>query len=406
MNKRLKTGTRTFILAMLLVLSGLYGYSARTASLTGNWNSTATWGGATVPTSADDVTINSGITVTINATASCLSMTNNGILTATTFGITVAGAWVNNGTFNSGTSTVTFSGTSAAINSGTGTENFNNVATASGATTLTINSAVTVGGSLTLSNTANTNSITIASSNSITVSGTTSILRPTTSGSSTLNVGAGTLTTGVLTLGGSTSRNTTVTVSTGTVNVSGNFTGAGTFSQFTFSSNGTLKVGGSGTNAIPQNATLWTFTPSTGTVNFNANGAQTVGVTTYNNLIFSGSGVKSMLASTSVTGNLNIRPGGVGTATTSIATGQNLSVNTLSFADADQVAGTWGYSGRTNNNTTYFANTTGYLTVAKGPATKGVLTTQPSGAVNGVALTTQPVVQLQDASSNNVSTAA
>ena len=33
--------------------------------------------------------------------------------------------------------------------------------------------------------------------------------------------------------------------------------------------------------------------------------------------------------------------------------------------------------------------------VNSGVATKGVLTTQPFGAVNGVAFTTQPVVQLQ-----------
>lgn len=39
--------------------------AARTASVTGNWNDTATWGGAAVPVSGDTVTINDGITVTI-----------------------------------------------------------------------------------------------------------------------------------------------------------------------------------------------------------------------------------------------------------------------------------------------------------------------------------------------------
>ena len=43
-------------------------------------------------------------------------------------------------------------------------------------------------------------------------------------------------------------------------------------------------------------------------------------------------------------------------------------------------------------------------TASANGATKGVLTTQPSGAVNGVALTGHAVVQLQDASSNNVDT--
>ncbi|HUK76841.1 MAG TPA: invasin domain 3-containing protein [Thermoleophilia bacterium] len=45
---------------------------------------------------------------------------------------------------------------------------------------------------------------------------------------------------------------------------------------------------------------------------------------------------------------------------------------------------------------------TGIVTVSAGAATRGVLTTQPSGAVDGLALTGAPVVQLQDSSGNNV----
>jgi hypothetical protein len=40
--------------------------AARTASVSGPWSSTATWGGSAVPTSLDAVTINSGITVTVD----------------------------------------------------------------------------------------------------------------------------------------------------------------------------------------------------------------------------------------------------------------------------------------------------------------------------------------------------
>jgi hypothetical protein len=43
------------------------------------------------------------------------------------------------------------------------------------------------------------------------------------------------------------------------------------------------------------------------------------------------------------------------------------------------------------------------VTVTAGTATKGVLTTQPSGAVNGVAVSGAPVVQLEDANGNYVS---
>jgi hypothetical protein len=52
-----------------------------------------------------------------------------------------------------------------------------------------------------------------------------------------------------------------------------------------------------------------------------------------------------------------------GSAKADIATGLNISVGSLSFGTTSQATGTWGYSGRTNNNTTYFTNTTGYLTV-------------------------------------------
>ncbi len=48
----------------------------RTASVSGNWSNTATWGGQAVPTSADAVTINSGINVTVDISpASCASLT-------------------------------------------------------------------------------------------------------------------------------------------------------------------------------------------------------------------------------------------------------------------------------------------------------------------------------------------
>jgi hypothetical protein len=74
-------------------------------------------------------------------------------------------------------------------------------------------------------------------------------------------------------------------------------------------------------------------------------------------------------------------------------------------------AGTWTLGTTVGSNT--LTATSGTLTgspvtfTATGnasAATKGVLTTQPDGAVNGLALTTQPIVQLQDAQGNNVTT--
>jgi len=50
----------------------------RTASVSGNWSNTATWGGAAVPTSTEDVVINTTITVTVDIpNAQCKSLTMN-----------------------------------------------------------------------------------------------------------------------------------------------------------------------------------------------------------------------------------------------------------------------------------------------------------------------------------------
>ena len=64
--------------AIFLTTISFSSFAQRTASVNGNWNSTATWGGASVPTSTDQVTINTGITVTVNVTnAACASMQIN-----------------------------------------------------------------------------------------------------------------------------------------------------------------------------------------------------------------------------------------------------------------------------------------------------------------------------------------
>ena len=59
---------------MLIVSIGIFA-AVRTASVSGDWNNTATWGGASVPVAADDVTINAEVTVTVNGVYSCASLT-------------------------------------------------------------------------------------------------------------------------------------------------------------------------------------------------------------------------------------------------------------------------------------------------------------------------------------------
>jgi hypothetical protein len=58
----------------------------------------------------------------------------------------------------------------------------------------------------------------------------------------------------------------------------------------------------------------------------------------------------------------------------------------------------------TATNTTRSSTAEFALTVNVGAASKAMITTQPSGAVNGVALTTQPVVRITDSSENTVTT--
>ncbi len=116
----------------------------------------------------------------------------------------------------------------------------------------------------------------------------------------------------------------------------------------------------------PPNITTLTVTAPGNTVNYSGAGDQTVKSITYYNLIFSGSGNKSISMATGSTlanGNLSIAP--TGTAKASI-TGQNLSVNSLTLGGFGKVNGTWGSSSSVaaNQNDTFFAPTTGYLNVA------------------------------------------
>ena len=57
-----------------MIVSTSFAFSQRTASQSGDWNNTATWGGQSVPTSSDDVTVNNGVFLTVNVSAVCNSI--------------------------------------------------------------------------------------------------------------------------------------------------------------------------------------------------------------------------------------------------------------------------------------------------------------------------------------------
>ncbi len=285
-----------------------------TANTTGNWSSAATWSGAGVPGSGDIAIINSGITVTVDGTDACASLTinapaaANGITISGTNSLTVGGAILMN------TPTAAVSSTMAV-----------------GGGTLTAASITIPGGAL-----ANENCIlsvstgTVNVSGNITFSGTAAQAKLTFTGSGTLNIG------GNLGAGG------TFTASTGIVNFNG--TVAQTFAGYNYNilkSNNSTGITPSAAPAITTltvadvtsgsifndggytittattlnlnsgtyNCTAATFpwgtlNAGTGSVNYGLAGAQTVAVKPYYQLSISGTGIKTLSGVTSVSGPL------------------------------------------------------------------------------------------------------
>ena len=188
---------------------------------------------------------------------------------------------------------------------------------------------------------------------------------------------------------------------TGTLNLNG----TGTITGITNSTGGTVNLTSSGSITAFDNATatstlnilsltvphFGTLTVSTAgnTVNYAGAGAQTVKRITYNNLIFSGSGTKSITmpsGSTLANGTLSIAP--TGTAIANVGIGTNVSVNHLSLGGLGQAPGTWGStaSAATNKTDTYFAQTAGYLNIindARAPQSIVFTSTAPTNAIVG-----------------------
>jgi hypothetical protein len=158
--------------------------------------------------------------------------------------------------------------------------------------------------------------------------------------------------------------NGTIAIPNVTINSPGAYTNNGTLTVSTALSGsgsltnaGTLNLGG--TSGITTLATS-----GSNTVNYNGS-TQTVKGIVYNNLTLSGSNNKTIPSGTSVGGSLYIS----GTAKASITADQNIPANSLTLGSTYETDGTWGSTSATNAdhwNNTYFAATTGYLTVATG----------------------------------------
>ncbi|MEO8238007.1 MAG: T9SS sorting signal type C domain-containing protein [Flavobacterium sp.] len=206
----------------------------------------------------------------------------------------------------------------------------------------------------------NTNALTITSPGTLVVTGAITMIAPTAGTiNTTIAVGTGSLTAASVTMNDSGNDNLDciLSLSTGVVNISGNITMSGSTArnQVTFSGAGTLKIGGTMTGGG--------LTPSTGTVNYNNSGAQTVGAYTYNNLILSGSGTKTFGAITTVSGNWSMISG-----TLANLGGFTHTAGTLVLGGAGPLLSSWGStaSGATNTTNDYFTGT-GRINVSSAP---------------------------------------
>ena len=228
-----------------------------------------------------------------------------------------------------------------------------------------------------LSNSSSSATLTVGSGRNLTVSGTVTIPRQS-SNINTFNVGAGTATVGAIafTDGGGTVRHR-VTISTGTLTVLGDITTDDTdvSASVIFSGAGTLNVGGQLMSSGTVGGTLTTVAGST--VNYNGNGAQTVRINAYSNLRLSGSGVKTFAGLVTASANLSIAEGvsaNLGTLTTHTA-------NSLTLGNLNTLNGTWGSTNSTATfkNNTFFAATTGRVTVSTNTAATPTVTVTPIG---------------------------
>ncbi|MCK9409477.1 MAG: hypothetical protein M0R68_10130, partial [Bacteroidetes bacterium] len=214
-----------------------------------------------------------------------LTVKNNVIITSGTFDangleMTVGGNWSNAGTFTSGAGKVTFNGTTAQSVTKASVETFNKLAINTTSTTVTMNASITVNDSFQLT-------------------------------SGTVSIGANTLTLdGIVTSSGTLLSGTTGTViynrGAAAQNVLAAEYGNLTFSNFT--------------KVLPASlmTIAGTFTPGTAaghtvtgnTIELNSAGPQTISSFQYNNIILSGSGVKTLEAGADTAlGSLSINSG-------------------------------------------------------------------------------------------------
>ncbi len=302
---------------------------------------------------------NQSSSLTFNATNSLIS---TGIIT------------INNGTLNGVTKTISVAGGSLACSSITMLNTGNNTRTSS----VTVSTGtVTVTGNITMAGSAIRNFVNITGTGALNVGGNITGGTLTTVLGSTVNYnGANQIVRAVPYAGNLTLSGSGIKTMTGVSVIDGNFTLTGTVAVTAATA---LNIGGTMTLEAGTSFTSGAFTHNLsgnwinngaifnmagGTINFNGN-PQSIGGTTstnFNNVTLSNAGTKTFAIATSMAGNFSINSPAVadlGVITTHTA-------NTLTLNGLNQPAGTYGSSASpaTNQNDTYFALTSGFITVA------------------------------------------
>lgn len=325
-------------------------FPATALTIVGNLNSVQGAGTSVSFTATSDITVTGNVSIGASTTFNGSSYSHS-----------IGGNWVNAGTFNGNTSTVTFNGPGKGI-SGSGTQNFNNLTIAASFITLP-NSNITltgnlatvssgsltqaVGGTLLLTGAGTTISGTGISLDNLTVSGTVSAATSlsltgnlvvsgsftasagtiTMNGTSKTISGAGTIGFAILSISGSiaTASNFSVSVgltvngsfsaSAGTATFTGTSSLSGTANLFNVTINGTsLQLTANSTLGIANTMTITSgilnvASSIPNTVNFNGAGAQTINAITYCNLTLSNANTKTAAGNITTNKNLTIGTG-------------------------------------------------------------------------------------------------
>jgi fibronectin-binding autotransporter adhesin len=339
------TMTNSFAAANSIIdMSGGAGTLALGGALTVNTLGTLTPGtSSTVSydgTGAQTVTVGNGVTystlkidkasgtATLGAALTTANVTNitltQGILStsASNFAITMAGTWTNNGgTLSGGTSTVTFSGTSAVI-AGTSATTFPAVSIAAAAVVAMNNS--NSASSLAFVATGAAQSLNQASGTTLTVSGAVTMNQPAGSFTSAWNINAGTATvSGLITFAGS---NTTaarlakIVITSGTLNANAGITFVGSVaaSKVIDMSGGAGTLNLKGALTVPAVSSTLTAGTAGSTFVYADTAAQTINYFTagaYHNLSVSnsnaaGATLSAAITTGNVTGNVRVLTGG------------------------------------------------------------------------------------------------